>query len=130
MKSTASGFTLIELLIVVVIIGALAALAVPKFATTKEKAYRATMKADLRNLATAQEAYLYDWSTYYNGAIPSAQIDFTPSNGVAISISTAAMSGWGATATHVGAPTSTCALFMGSIAAVAPAVLEGEVRCQ
>ena len=50
------GFTLIELLIVVVIIGILAAIAIPKFASTKEKAYLASMKSDLRNLATAQEA--------------------------------------------------------------------------
>ena len=52
------GFTLIELLIVVVIIGILASIAIPKFANTKEKAYIASMKSDLRNLITAQEAYI------------------------------------------------------------------------
>ena len=58
------GFTLIELLIVVVIIGILAAIAIPKFTTTKEKAYLASMKTDLRNLVTAEEAYLYDNNVY------------------------------------------------------------------
>ena len=58
------GFTLIELLIVVVIIGILAAIAIPKFATTKDKAKLASIKTDLRNLMTAQEAYFSDYSTY------------------------------------------------------------------
>ncbi|MFN2565760.1 MAG: type IV pilin protein, partial [Gemmatimonadaceae bacterium] len=49
------GFTLIELLIVVVIIGILAAIAIPKFASTKEKAYVTAMRSDLRNMMTAQE---------------------------------------------------------------------------
>src|SRR5438046_9747150 len=57
-------FTLIELLIVVVIIGILAAIAIPKFANTKEKAYLASMKSDLRNLVTAEEAYFADSVKY------------------------------------------------------------------
>ncbi|HYU54568.1 MAG TPA: prepilin-type N-terminal cleavage/methylation domain-containing protein, partial [Gemmatimonadaceae bacterium] len=55
--SNKKGFTLIELLIVVVIIGILAAIAIPKFANTKDKAYVAAMKSDLRNMATYEEQY-------------------------------------------------------------------------
>ena len=64
MRSIRRGFTLIELLIVVVIIGVLAAVAIPKFQSTKGKANAATLKSDLRNLATAQEAYFSDYATY------------------------------------------------------------------
>jgi len=59
-----TGFTLIELLIVVVIIGLLATIAIPKFGNTKEKAYIASMKSDLRNLVTAEEAYFADSTAY------------------------------------------------------------------
>ncbi len=66
-RAPRGGFTLIELLIVVVIIGILAAIAIPKFAATKDQARVASMKADLRNLATAQEIFSADNSTYYAG---------------------------------------------------------------
>jgi prepilin-type N-terminal cleavage/methylation domain-containing protein len=62
--SNRKGFTLIELLIVVVIIGILAAIAIPKFAATKDKAKLASVKTDLRNIMTAQEAYFSDYATY------------------------------------------------------------------
>jgi type IV pilus assembly protein PilA len=58
------GFTLIEMLIVVVIIGLLAAIAIPKFATSKDRAKLASLRTDLRNLLTAEETYFSDNQTY------------------------------------------------------------------
>src|ERR1700709_2553793 len=75
------GFAVIELLIVVVIIGILAAIAIPKFANTKTKAYTAAMKSDLRNLVTAEEAYFAD-STKYTTVIGSGGVNYKNSTGV------------------------------------------------
>jgi type IV pilus assembly protein PilA len=109
MLSNRKGFTLIELLIVVVIIGILAAIAIPKFANTKEKAYVAAMKSDLKNLATAQEAYFSEGLTYTT-TLSTAQ--FQPSTGVAVNIGSASGTGWAASATHVGTA-KTCAISVG-----------------
>ncbi len=85
MRSTAKkGFTLIELLIVVVIIGILAAIAIPKFANTKEKAYVAAMKSDLRNMATAEEGYFADNQTYTT--VARRTMDFTASQAVTATV--------------------------------------------
>ncbi len=75
------GFTLIELLIVVVIIGILAAIAIPKFAATKDKAKLASVKTDLRNMMTAQEAYFSDFSIYGSFAQLQTASNFTLSAG-------------------------------------------------
>ncbi len=58
------GFTLIELLVVVIIIGILAAIAIPVFLNQREKAYDAAAKSDVRNAQTAMETYFTDNSAY------------------------------------------------------------------
>jgi len=122
------GFTLIELLIVVVIIGILAAVAIPKFSSTKGKAFTATMKSDLKNFASAQESYYYDNSFYYAGAVPNAAIEFEPSSGVTITITEGGVAGWAATAEHA-TITTTCAIFVGGAAPPVPATVEGSPAC-
>jgi type IV pilus assembly protein PilA len=128
MRGGERGFTLIELLIVVVIIGILAAIAIPKFAATKDQAYVAKMKSDLRNLATAQEAYSGDNAAYYGGSVPSASLVYSPSPGNTISITEATANGWAATVSN-GFTARTCALFNGPVTPVTPATTEGVIAC-
>jgi type IV pilus assembly protein PilA len=108
-----SGFTLIELLIVVVIIGILAAIAVPKFASTKEKAYVASMKLDLHNLTTIEESYFFTYNTYTT-ALPSGS--FQASKGNTVTIMGADAQGWSAYITNpqtAAYTPSQCGIFVG-----------------
>ena len=75
MEEKEEGFTLIELLVVIIIIGILAAIAIPVFLNQRKKGYDAAIKSDLRNAATAEETYFTD-----NGVYTSTQSDLS-SNG-------------------------------------------------
>jgi type IV pilus assembly protein PilA len=123
------GFTLIELLIVVVIIGLLAAIAIPKFANTKEKAVVTSMRSDLRNLATAQESYWVENRVYYGGVIPDPTFQFAPSNGVTVTIVSATDAGWSARATAVPLTAQQCVIFYGVAPPIPPATVDAGVAC-
>jgi type IV pilus assembly protein PilA len=124
------GFTLIELLIVVVVIGILAAIAIPKFANTKEKAVVASMKSDLRNLAGTQEAYWNQNQTYYGGVVPNlAVFQYQPSSGVTVTIINSSGAGWSAKATAVPLTTVQCFIFYGTTPPVPPATADAAVAC-
>ena len=125
------GFTLIELLIVVVIIGILAAIAIPKFSATREKAYFAAMKSDLKNLASQQEIYYSDSYSYTDN---TTNLGFVDSEAVNVAIGAANSSGWSATATHDALGDAVgCAIYYGDATApTAPIEPEspGEIACK
>ncbi len=119
MPRTRKGFTLIELLIVVVIIGILAAIAIPKFANTKEKAYVTAMKSDLKNMVSAAEAFFSDTDTYtgYDAGVGSSGVTLTFTGGDR---------GWTADASHNNTDI-TCTIAVGDQVAVGDP--EGEPTC-
>jgi prepilin-type N-terminal cleavage/methylation domain-containing protein len=124
-----AGFTLIELLIVVVVIGILATIAIPKFSSMRDKSLVAAVTSDLKNLASAQEIYLSNNHTY--AAALADMTDYRVSDDVIITINESNGTGWAATGTHAGLAGAQCGIYIGSASAsnAVPATIPGSVIC-
>lgn len=120
------GFTLIEILVVVVVLGILAAFAMLKYSNTREQAYLAAMKSDLRNLAIGEEAFFNDSARYTMSL--AAMANLTPTTGVTLTVNEATPVGWSATAASANTYQK-CYLFSGSAAPVGSATVEGSISC-
>ena len=117
---------------VIVILGILAAIAIPKLGKTRERAYFKAVMSDLRHLQTQQEIYFALQQNNFNYATVTTNLpNYNTSNGVTVLITEAASSGWAATGAHVGlSAAQMCAVYAGTVAAVpAPASTPGTVTC-
>src|SRR4051812_20877186 len=92
-----NAFTLVEILAVVVIVGILASIILPRFGNSKYKASFAAVKSDLHNLTTMQEAFFYDYQRYTTDL---DSLKFDVSRGVLLTVEEATATGWSAKAYH------------------------------
>lgn len=97
-RSNRAGFTFIELLVVMVVMGVLAGIGVPRIRNMKERAYQAALRSDLGALRTAEEVYFAENQRY---ATDVAALELRLSDGVSIAIeSDDPYRGWKAEARH------------------------------
>ncbi len=109
------GFTFVELLVVMLFIGALSAMAVPRFREFKTRAFKAAMQSDLANLRIAEESY---WAEHQQYVTDTSALDFRRTSEVGITITSQdVLGGYTAIATHSNVPGHQCVTAMGAEAA-------------
>lgn len=119
------GFSLIELLVVLLVVGVLVGLAIPRYRAYKRRYYVTTMVTDLRNLATTEEAY---WNLTGTYSTDLRQIRYSSSSGVSISMVSADTLGWAAKAYYAG-DSAICAIYYGNAPVLPPAILKNVIGC-
>lgn len=127
-----SGFTFVELLIVIVVIGVLAAVVVPQFASVKIKSFDGAAKADLRNMIVAQEDYFTEAQAYADVSVPpggradldtDGTEDFRASQRVALQV-TGYTDGFQITSGHGASPNTWCVNSSGTQAGAPGAIVK------
>lgn len=117
-----AGFTLIELMVVTLIIGLLAAIALPRYDSLRQRAHFTAITSDFRNLGAAQERYFQLNMEY---AVDLDDIDFDTSPGVELEVTEASVSGWAAVGTHASLDDAQgCGIYLGD--AAPPALPNGD----
>jgi len=127
MNKEEEGFTLIELLVVIIIIGILAAIAIPVFLSQKQKGYEASMKSDLRTAAQEVESQNVDNQDYtkttFKGATPAVAAAAITGSNQSVGNSTSVNLSAGNSITWVGSTvTSFCLMATTSKVATNPPV--------
>ncbi len=118
------GFTIIELMVTMVLLGALSAMAVPRYHQYKSRAYRSALTSDLVNLRLAEESHWADHQAY---TTDTTALEYRGTSEVKLSLHSADLyGGYTAVATHDRLPGEQCATYMGREAAGNPS---GAIIC-
>lgn len=119
---------MVDALVLVVALALVLAVGVPELSAARRRAVQATLRADLRKLAAAQESYFYDHRVYSADPVELQATGFRASADVHLVVNEATQTGWSATASHPDSPAS-CFLFVRGAAPVGSATRPGEMRC-
>lgn len=125
--SGSAGFTLLELLIATVMLGILAAIALPIYQGVRERAATSALQSELRTLRNAQELYFVENDGYTDDL---GVLDYEPGSDVEVELRAASGGdiGWAGRLSHRNFDVR-CAVFQGSVSPYDPATAEGSIAC-